>query len=901
MLIKEIHIDGFGIFSGKRVTGLTSGLNVIYGPNEFGKTTLLEFIRRIMFGFPTRKSRVNFYQPVGGSKLGGALKCELDSGQVISIIREEGPNGGPVIVRTDSTEHRGQSSLDSFLGHASRDIFQNIYAFTIDELQDVQSLRGDDIKSRIYGAGMGLGEVSLGDVESWLRKRCGEIFKPKGVARMGVILNEIKEIEVEIRDIQENIGKYDELKRAAARLDEEKNVLRKAIGDVELSRRVLETRQELYPVVIGILSASKELARLKDIPDFPENGLQELTAFKSEIENLLKRIQEEERAHDELKINLRNMVVNLELLSHEGDILFLQQSLKEVQSAIRDQVKVRNEWENVNEQIQVEIGTIGKDWTEQKVIDFELTEIEKSQIREFYEMHSEARQNVASARDKLDLHREQKVAAQPPPLSRLSPWLRYLPHGLGGVGVVGMGVGGLLSDMILFCIFLVMTVLGAFLYRKFKADLQPVEEPEDKLELSLATRVEEAERKQDQTFENWRAWLNGKGLDESLAPLVTEKIGDKIREIKNMMGQKDYLDERLGNMRETVEGVSRLIEKIGPSVENFLINKDIPTNIQVIGRYFDEARQGREKKELLETRCREQVQKIDGLKEKLNIKKARLSAFFKSADAVDEKDFMEKHNILERRETLRRTIEEKQGYVQSRIGLGEAYDGFVETVQSTSQEEIQQNLDEVSEKLNELNKDKDRLLQAIGETRTRIDQLSDNDDLLEKQSRLEIGRQRLKECAREWAVNRVALAMLNRARKKYEKERQPGVIKAAERMFTAITKGAYTRIFKPMDSDDILIDDGSDQSKGLLELSRGTREQLYLAMRFGLIEEYESRSEPLPVIMDDVFVNFDDDRNDRVIELVQRFAKPRQVVVLTCHQRTLDAYSARGATSITVK
>ena len=42
-------------------------------------------------------------------------------------------------------------------------------------------------------------------------------------------------------------------------------------------------------------------------------------------------------------------------------------------------------------------------------------------------------------------------------------------------------------------------------------------------------------------------------------------------------------------------------------------------------------------------------------------------------------------------------------------------------------------------------------------------------------------------------------------------------------------------------------------------MSRGTREQLYLAMRFGLIEEYEARSEPLPIIMDDVFVNFDDD------------------------------------------
>ena len=141
--------------------------------------------------------------------------------------------------------------------------------------------------------------------------------------------------------------------------------------------------------------------------------------------------------------------------------------------------------------------------------------------------------------------------------------------------------------------------------------------------------------------------------------------------------------------------------------------------------------------------------------------------------------------------------------------------------------------------------------------------------------------------------------MLNRGKKQYEKERQPSVIRAAEKMFTHITQGSYTRIFKPMESDDIFIVDGSERAKGILEMSRGTREQLYLAMRLGLIEEYEARSEPLPIIMDDVFVNFDDDRNDQMIGRVQHFAESRQVIVLTCHKRILEAYSGKGANTIT--
>ena len=65
MQLREIHIDGFGVFCDKHVTGLTSGVNVVYGPNEFGKSTLLAFLRRILFGFRVPSS-ANQYPAVSG-------------------------------------------------------------------------------------------------------------------------------------------------------------------------------------------------------------------------------------------------------------------------------------------------------------------------------------------------------------------------------------------------------------------------------------------------------------------------------------------------------------------------------------------------------------------------------------------------------------------------------------------------------------------------------------------------------------------------------------------------------------------------------------------------------------------------------------------------------------------
>jgi len=898
MHIKEIQIDGFGVFSNNRVKGLASGLNVIYGPNEFGKTTLLEFIRRMMFGFPKKNQKVNQYQPIKGGNFGGVLKCALASGQLVSIIREAENKDGPII-RTESLENRGQSYLDSLLGYATKEIFMNLYAFTIDELHDIQSLRGEEIKSRVYGAGMGLGEVSLSEIEKEMDKRCGEIFKPRGMAHIGVVLNEVSEIENEIRQAQGNLEKFDELTGMASRLDEEKSVLKIKIGDLELTKKVYETRQEFFPVVIEILSFTEEIGGMEDIPNFPVHGMRKLTAIQLDKDNLLKRIQEEERNHDALKINLRNMSINDDLLGHEGDILFLQQSLKEVESIIKDQVKIKNEREHINAQIIVDIGAMGQGWSEEKIKSFELNETEKNKIQEFYNAFSEARQNATSAKDKLDLHREQKEANKP----KILPfpwWKRQLPYWLGGVGLAGIVAGIALEDYILPSIGFVMITLGGLLYSKFLIKPKHYdEELDDDLEISLVKCLDDTIEKRETIFKNWRSWLNERDLDEHLTPLATEKLGDRVRGIKNMMVQRSGLDQRLSDMERTIEGVSRRVQNIAPTLEQFTINSDIPTNIQIIVRHSDEARRTREKKRALETQYRELTEKIEGLKDKEMKKDGELSEFLRSAGAVDENDFREKYDVLERKKYLSRIIEEKKGYVQLRVGLGSFYDKFVESVKLSSQEENQQKLDDIAESLNELNAEKDRLLQAIGETRTRIDQLTSDDDLSKKQIELELGQQKMKKFAREWAVNKIALHMLSLGKKQYEKERQPSVIKAAQKMFTHITQGSYTRIFKPMESDDIFIVDESERAKGILEMSRGTREQLYLAMRFGLIEEYEVRSEPLPIIMDDVFVNFDDDRNDQMIDRVRHFAQSRQVIVLTCHKRTLEAYSVKGANTIT--
>jgi uncharacterized protein YhaN len=58
MRITETHIDGFGVWNDLKLSGLSPQLTAIYGANEAGKTTLMQFVRTVLYGVsPKRRSR----------------------------------------------------------------------------------------------------------------------------------------------------------------------------------------------------------------------------------------------------------------------------------------------------------------------------------------------------------------------------------------------------------------------------------------------------------------------------------------------------------------------------------------------------------------------------------------------------------------------------------------------------------------------------------------------------------------------------------------------------------------------------------------------------------------------------------------------------------------------------
>lgn len=183
---------------------------------------------------------------------------------------------------------------------------------------------------------------------------------------------------------------------------------------------------------------------------------------------------------------------------------------------------------------------------------------------------------------------------------------------------------------------------------------------------------------------------------------------------------------------------------------------------------------------------------------------------------------------------------------------------------------------------------------------TRLDEQGRDASMARARQRIEGLRQQANSDADRYLVEAVALRLLESARERFERDRQPEVLRTAGRVFSAMTGGRYRDVRAPLGGNSISVISERGEALHVEQLSRGTAEQLYLALRVGLIESFGEQGPHLPVLMDDIGVNFDDERRAAACAAVADLAHYRQVVFFTCHDATAAslAEALPGATTL---
>ena len=143
----------------------------------------------------------------------------------------------------------------------------------------------------------------------------------------------------------------------------------------------------------------------------------------------------------------------------------------------------------------------------------------------------------------------------------------------------------------------------------------------------------------------------------------------------------------------------------------------------------------------------------------------------------------------------------------------------------------------------------------------------------------------------------LTLKGLDEIRTRLEQGLQPATLTRAAEFLKRLTLGKYQRVWTPVGERRLVVDDEQRESLRVEQLSNGAREQLFLAIRMALIEQFEDQGAVLPVVLDDVVVNFDQMRTEAAVDTLMDFARGgRQVLLFTCHRHLAQLFESAGAT-----
>ncbi|MCY1081915.1 ATP-binding protein [Archangium lansingense] len=282
--IDVLKVHGFGHFSGYELE-LGPGLNLLYGPNEAGKSTLLAFLRGMLFGFERRGRSESRYEPESGA-FGGELCVRSGAGPL--VVRRVADKRGKTAVTVLSAEGQElpSSRLDEALAHVSRELFCEVFAFSLDELSSFEKLVEEDGVSRaLFAAGL-RGARRLPEVEKHLEKRAEGLFKKGGKnPELNQLLVQLEEVRAQLDALKDRPEKYFEERERLASLGRQQE---EAVARQEHIARELGRLSRLEAVLgeLGELGRLRtELASLPDLSAFPPGG-------EARLEELLQRWKE---------------------------------------------------------------------------------------------------------------------------------------------------------------------------------------------------------------------------------------------------------------------------------------------------------------------------------------------------------------------------------------------------------------------------------------------------------------------------------------------------------------------------------------------------------------------------------------------------------------------------------
>ncbi|MGY4104825.1 AAA family ATPase [Ignavigranum ruoffiae] len=921
MKIKRLEIYGYGKWVNQSFD-IDAQLQIFYGPNETGKSTIQSFIKSILFGFPDkrrRKFQQNRYEPRHGESYGGRILLSETPYGEIWVER----TAKFLTIQTKEGQVLEDSVLKEILGGLDENVFDYFYAFNLNNLQELANIGSEDLNDFFLSIGT-LGSDKFLAVAKQFEKDTDELYKRQGTnPKLNQLLTEFEVLQRQVQQIKQKHQRYSYLLSQQQAENSAINQLNESIKDIEHKVRNLDQLINRYEIHLKDLVVQRKLDQLI-YTEIPEEA-------PTEVDAALRDNRESEKKLAEYRERIRNIDEELTQLTRYTWAKNRQQDRKEWQSATEEIKQVQTQIEQLQRQIHEaeemldHLAKQGQFYPEKivqgeeydRAIDRGLTiQGNKDQIQEenesirserkfLLEQRKAYQNNAAIARQQVAQLENQRVndeeqLIQQTQLSHYLPGFIILLAGVSYVFYQFIQGQSLSSLFVIVAVLLAMVGLGQMIYIYLKhrnlvqsfqnnpihqkiidlheQELQFVEQGK-----AFGLEINDREMKMEQLQEDLaklmkeqQSWLSSMGF----YPTADPEIVLKANPVKHYLETKVRYEKLLTEEAEQQARISAWVELIKPLLTRFPFEQT--ERIRPLIRHVEEVEasliQTMQRANALEDRRKLTTHSVESEEEAIKQRSQLIQNYLDQASAKDVIDFKQKINT-------NKEIEDLQAKHQL----------FAEQTQDYAQELAKiQNRQELSEQLEQqqqmLQRAKENLtphMHQLANVMVEINRLQEDGSYEELSQQIENKKAKIRDVIIEWGQKHIATALIYDTLRYGMENPLPEMNEKVNELFYKLSGGRYTQV--KINKNSIKVKQFSDILFEPHELSQGTLEQLYVALRLAFVESAKQMVS-MPIIIDDAFVNFDEQRRQSMYQVLKEMSERHQILFFTFDQLAIDIF-----------
>lgn len=386
----------------------------------------------------------------------------------------------------------------------------------------------------------------------------------------------------------------------------------------------------------------------------------------------------------------------------------------------------------------------------------------------------------------------------------------------------------------------------------------------------------------------WRSWLERRGLPGSLSPAAALEVLELGGQALEKLRQYDRLSSKAAAARRESAAYARQAEALCDGCGDVLRQAagDPVLALRLLQAEIGRHAEAQAEHDALRRELEELRSASEAVRAKLEELERQAAQMMEAAGTGDESRYAA---ALEDRRKLT-GLDEELAKLQIQLHAGhsaERLNRLEELWLGHDEEELRAAWQEARQEKERLEQRQRELLEQRGSLRQAMDALQEEDKRQRLLVEREMAASRLDRGTDRYAVLAVSLALIQQTKRVYEEERLPVVLRCASRYVERLTGGRYRGVIARRDRPELALETADRRQIDASLLSRGTAEQLYLAMRLALARE-TTRTAALPMMLDDPLVNFDGERWAASARLLADISSERQLIYFTCHEHVRD-------------